>query len=569
MFREMLKLLTKTGKRDLIISSVFFALYGLSSIAMIVIVFSILFQIFDGTSLASLYKYFIAIGLLVVFKGICNMVADMKKHSAGFDIVQQIRERMIIKLKKFSLGFYTNERLGEINTILHKDVDNMSLVVGHMWSRMFGDFLIGAVVFIGLASIDLKLAILMAVSVPIALIFLYLTIKQSEKIENQNNSALLDMVSLFVEYVRGIPVLKSFSNNKSLDNELMNKTKKFGETSKAASRFKAKQLSIFGFLLDIGYLVLLTSGAILVIKGSLDVLNFIIFAVISKEFYKPFASMEQHYMYYVLAVDSYERLSRILYADVIPDKVNGIVPKDNDIAFDNIGFSYEKDEFKMENLSFAIAEKTMTALVGESGSGKTTITNLLLRFYDVHKGKITLGGTDIRDIPYDELLDRISIVMQNVQLFDNTIEENIRVGKKGATKEKIIKAAKKARIHDFIMSLPKGYKTDIGENGGILSGGQRQRISIARAFLKDAPILILDEMTSNVDPVNESLIQDAITELAKNRTVLVVAHHLKTIQKADQILVFQKGNLLEKGKHGELLEKDGYYTKLWKAQYEV
>ncbi|MUP58596.1 ABC transporter [Veillonellaceae bacterium M2-4] len=569
MFREMLKLLTKTGKRDLIISSVFFALYGLSSIAMIVIVFSILFQIFDGTSLASLYKYFIAIGLLVVFKGICNMVADMKKHSAGFDIVQQIRERMIIKLKKFSLGFYTNERLGEINTILHKDVDNMSLVVGHMWSRMFGDFLIGAVVFIGLASIDLKLAILMAVSVPIALIFLYLTIKQSERIENQNNSALLDMVSLFVEYVRGIPVLKSFSNNKSLDNKLMNKTKKFGETSKAASRFKAKQLSIFGFLLDIGYLVLLIAGTIFVVKGNLDVLHFIIFAVISKEFYKPFASMEQHYMYYVSAVDSYERLSRILYADVIPDKVNGIVPQDNDIAFENIDFSYEKDEFKMENLSFSIAEKTMTALVGESGSGKTTITNLLLRFYDVHKGKITLGGTDIRDIPYDELLDRISIVMQNVQLFDNTIEENIRVGKKGATKEEIIKAAKKARIHDFIMSLPKGYKTDIGENGGILSGGQRQRISIARAFLKDAPILILDEMTSNVDPVNESLLQDAITELAKNRTVLVVAHHLKTIQKADQILVFQKGNLLEKGKHREILEQDGYYTKLWKAQYEV
>ena len=569
MFREMLKLLTKTGKRDLIISSVFFALYGLSSIAMIVIVFSILFQIFDGTSLASLYKYFIAIGLLVVFKGICNMVADMKKHSAGFDIVQQIRERMIIKLKKFSLGFYTNERLGEINTILHKDVDNMSLVVGHMWSRMFGDFLIGAVVFVGLANIDIKLALIMAVSVPIALAFLYMTIKQSEKIENQNNSALLDMVSLFVEYVRGIPVLKSFSNNKSLDNELMNKTKKFGETSKSASRFKAKQLSIFGFLLDIGYLVLLTSGTIFVVKGNLDVLNFIIFAVISKEFYKPFASMEQHYMYYVSAVDSYERLSRILYADVIPDKVDGIVPKDNDIAFENIGFSYEKDEFKMENLSFDIDEKTMTALVGESGSGKTTITNLLLRFYDVQQGKITLGGVDIRDIPYDELLDRISIVMQNVQLFDNTIEENIKVGKKGATKEEIIKAAKKARIHDFIMNLPKGYKTDIGENGGILSGGQRQRISIARAFLKDAPILILDEMTSNVDPVNESLIQDAITELAKNRTVLVVAHHLKTIQKADQILVFQKGNLLEKGKHGELLAKNGYYAKLWKAQYEV
>ena len=569
MFKEMLKLLTKSGKRDLAISSIFFAFYGISSIAMIVIVFSILFQIFDGTSIESLYKYFIAIAFLVVFKGICNMVADMKKHSAGFDVVGQIREQMIIKLKKFSLGFYTNERLGEINTILHKDVDNMSLVVGHMWSRMFGDFLTATVVFIGLASIDIRLALIMAASVTIALVFLVMTIKSSKKIEKENNSALLDMVSLFVEYVRGIPVLKSFSNNKSLARELISRTKKFGETSKVTSGFKAKQLSIFTLLLDMGYLLLLILGVVLVINGNLKVFDFIIFAVISKEFYKPFASMEEHYMYYVSAVDSYERLSRILYADVIPDKVDGIIPKQNNIAFENIEFSYEKDEFKMENLSFRIEEKSMTALVGESGSGKTTITNLLLRFYDVQKGKITLGGVDIKDIPYDELLDRISIVMQDVRLFDNTIEENIRVGKKGVTKEQVIEAAKKARIHDFIMSLPKGYETDIGENGGILSGGQRQRISIARAFLKDAPILILDEMTSNVDPVNESLIQDAITELAKNRTVLVIAHHLRTIRKADQILVFKEGKLLERGKHGELLEKQGYYTKLWKAQYEV
>ena len=569
MFKEMLKLLTKSGKRDLAISSIFFAFYGISSIAMIVIVFSILFQIFDGTSIESLYKYFIAIALLVVFKGICNMVADMKKHSAGFDVVGQIGEQTIIKLKKFSVGVYTNERLGEINTILHKDVDNMSLVVGHMWSRMFGDFLTATVVFIGLASIDIRLALIMTASVPIALVFLVMTIKSSKKIEKENNSALLDMVSLFVEYVRGIPVLKSFSDNKSLDSKLTASTKKFGETSKVTSGFKAKQLSIFTLLLDMGYLLLLILGVVLVINGNLKVFDFIIFAVISKEFYKPFASMEEHYMYYVSAVDSYERLSRILYADVIPDKVDGIIPEQNNIAFENIEFSYEKDEFKMEDLSFRIEEKSMTALVGESGSGKTTITNLLLRFYDVQKGKITLGGVDIKDIPYDELLDRISIVMQNLQLFDNTIEENIKVGKKGATKEEIIEAAKKARIHDFIMSLPKAYETDIGENGGMLSGGQRQRISIARAFLKDAPILILDEMTSNVDPVNESLIQDAITELAKNRTVLVIAHHLRTIRKADQILVFKEGKLLERGKHRELLEKQGYYTKLWKAQYEV
>ena len=566
MFKEILKLLTKNGKKSLLISSLFFALYSLCSIVMLVIVFSTFFKILSGKDMISLYKNFIFISILVIFKGICNMFADLEKHNAGFDIVQKIRELMIIKLKKFSLSFYTNERLGEINTILHKDVDNMSLVVGHMWSRMFGEFLVAFVVFFGLIMFNIKLALVMVIFIPIALGFLYFTIKKSKKIENKNNSVLLDMVSLFVEYVRGIPVLKSFSNNKSLDKKLTEKIEKFGETSKITSKFKAKQLAIFAFLLDIGYFILLIFGTIFVLKGELNIFNFIIFSIVSKEFYKPFASMETHYMYYISAVDSYERLGKILYANTIPDRSNGLSPKKNNISFENIFFYYEKDNFKIEDLSFDIKENSITALVGESGSGKTTITNLLLRFYDVNQGSIKLGNIDIRDIPYDELLNRISIVMQNVQLFNNTIEENLRVGKKDANKEEIIEACKKSKIHDFIMSLPEQYETHIGENGGLLSGGQRQRISIARAFLKNAPILILDEMTSNVDPINESLIQEAITELAKDRTVLVIAHHLNTIQHADQILVFQKGKLLEKGKHQELLQKEGYYKKLWQAQ---
>lgn len=566
MFKEILKLLTKNGKKSLLISSLFFALYSLCSIVMLVIVFSTFFKILSGKDMISLYKNFIFISILVIFKGICNMIADLEKHNAGFDIVQKIRELMIIKLKKFSLSFYTNERLGEINTILHKDVDNMSLVVGHMWSRMFGEFLVAFVVFFGLIMFNIKLALVMVISIPIALGFLYFTIKKSKKIENKNNSVLLDMVSLFVEYVRGIPVLKSFSNNKSLDKKLTEKIEKFGETSKITSKFKAKQLAIFAFLLDIGYFILLIFGTIFVLKGELNIFSFIIFSIVSKEFYKPFASMETHYMYYISAVDSYERLGKILYANTIPDRSNGLSPKKNNISFENIFFYYEKDNFKIEDLSFDIKENSITALVGESGSGKTTITNLLLRFYDVNQGSIKLGNIDIRDIPYDELLNRISIVMQNVQLFNNTIEENLRVGKKDANKEEIIEACKKSKIHDFIMSLPEQYETHIGENGGLLSGGQRQRLSIARAFLKNAPILILDEMTSNVDPINESLIQEAITELAKDRTVLVIAHHLNTIQHADQILVFQKGKLLEKGKHQELLQKEGYYKKLWQAQ---
>ena len=566
MFKEILKLLTKNGKKSLLISSLFFALYSLCSIVMLAIVFSTFFKILSGKDMISLYKNFIFISILVIFKGICNMIADLEKHNAGFDIVQKIRELMIIKLKKFSLSFYTNERLGEINIILHKDVDNMSLVVGHMWSRMFGEFLVAFVVFFGLIMFNIKLALVMVISIPIALEFLYFTTKKSKKIENKNNSALLDMVSLFVEYVRGIPVLKSFSNNKSLDKKLTEKIEKFGETSKITSKFKAKQLAIFAFLLDIGYFILLIFGTIFVLKGELNIFSFIIFSIVSKEFYKPFASMETHYMYYISAIDSYERLGKILYANTIPDRSNGLSPKKNNISFENIFFYYEKDNFKIEDLSFDIKENSITVLVGESGSGKTTITNLLLRFYDVNQGSIKLGNIDIRDIPYDELLNRISIVMQNVQLFNNTIEENLRVGKKDANKEEIIEACKKSKIHDFIMSLPEQYETHIGENGGLLSGGQRQRISIARAFLKNAPILILDEMTSNVDPINESLIQEAITELAKDRTVLVIAHHLNTIQHADQILVFQKGKLLEKGKHQELLQKEGYYKKLWQVQ---
>lgn len=567
MFGQMLKLLTKTGRRDLALSGIFFALYGLSSIAMVITVFAVFFRIVGGADIKELYPFFFGLSVLVIFKGICNMAADLTKHSAGFDIVGQIRERMVIRLKKFSLGFYTNERLGEISTVLHKDVDNMSLVVGHMWPRMFGDFLIAAAVFIGLVGVDAGLAWIMALPVLLALGFLYLTIRRSQKTESQNNAALFDMVSFFVEYVRGIAVLRSFSNNKSLDDELMKKTERFGETSRIASRFKAKQLSIFTFLLDAGYFVLLVSGVLFLLGGRLDIFHFIVFAVVSKEFYKPFVSMEQHYMYYVSAADSYERLGRILDAQTIPEEAGGRMPEKNDIAFKDIEFSYEEDEFEIKDLSFSIEEKGVTAFVGESGSGKTTLTNLLLRFYDVKKGSIEIGGADIRKIPYDGLLDRISIVMQDVRLFDATIEENVRVGKRGASEREVTEACKRARIHDFIMSLPEGYKTRVGENGALLSGGQRQRLSIARAFLKDAPILILDEMTGNVDPVNESLIQDAITELAADRTVLVIAHRLKTIQGADQILVFRKGKLLERGRHQELLDKDGYYAKLWHAEY--
>ncbi|QNK39815.1 ABC transporter ATP-binding protein [Caproicibacter fermentans] len=307
-------------------------------------------------------------------------------------------------------------------------------------------------------------------------------------------------------------------------------------------------------------------GVIFVLNGSLNLMNYLIYIMISKEFYKPFTAMESHWMNYLKVTDSYRRIRKVLDAQIVEEPKQPLQPKGSDIEFRNVNFFYEEDEFEMKNISFKISANTLTALVGESGSGKTTVTNLLLRFWDVQDGSIQIGGVDVRNMSYDDLLGSISIVMQNVQLFADTIEGNIRIGKARATNKEIIEAAKKARIHDFIMSLPQGYKTVIGENGATLSGGQKQRISIARAFLKDASIVVLDEVTSNVDPVNEALIQEAISELTKNRTVLVIAHHLSTIRSADQILVFRKGEIVERGSHEELLNEGGYYNKLFDAQ---
>lgn len=223
----------------------------------------------------------------------------------------------------------------------------------------------------------------------------------------------------------------------------------------------------------------------------------------------------------------------------------------------------------MNNINLKIKHGELVALVGPSGSGKTTIANLILRFYKINRGSIEIGGADIEQIEYNRLLQNISIVMQNVVLFADTIYENIKIGNKNATKQEVIEAAKKAMIHDFIMTLPDGYDTVVGENGSGLSGGQKQRILIARAFFKDSPIVILDEATSNVDPINERKIQKAISNLAKGRTLIVIAHHLQTIKNADQIIVFNEGRIIERGEFDELIDNNKLFHRLWNSQQKA
>lgn len=565
MIKEIWNTLTPSGKRSLSLSVTGFTLYALSGIAMMYIVLKSLEAVMFGSSV--LLWYWIALAACLLIKGGSNILADVKKHHAGFDIVFQIRKNIIYRLKAFSLGFYTNERLGEISTIIHKDVDKMEMVVGHVWTRMLADFIVSAILLTALVVYDPKMALLMISALPVAVLFLTLGLKRGERLEEKAGNDLADMVSVFVEYVKGIPLLKAFSESRRFEEKVEQTARDFGQSSKAVSRNRAAVLAVYGLIIDVSFWIMLTAGLLLLLTGKLPVYGFLLFAIISREFYKPFLALESHWVNYLTVTDSYRRIKKITEAETVPEPERPIHPTEYAISFEDVSFSYEEGGFTMQNISFHTPAQTLTALVGGSGSGKTTITNLLLRFWDVTDGAIRIGGVDVQDMSYDELLGSVSIVMQNVQLFADTIEGNIRLGKAAATQEEIITAAKKARIHDFIMSLPDGYQTMIGENGVGLSGGQKQRLSIARAFLKDAPILLLDEITSNVDPVNEALIQEAISELAKDRTVLVIAHHLSTIRSADQILVFQDGRIVQSGQHETLLsDSDGYYHKLWNAR---
>lgn len=559
MIRNIFHEMTSHGIRRLVISIVCFVLYALLGTAIMLIVLYTIDQMIEGQPVNIPVFAWILIGLLVL-KTIANSLADMSKHYAGFDLVEQIRQKIILKLKSFSLGFYSNERLGEMSTIIHKDVDNMEMVVGHLWTRMSADFIVALILGIGLFCVDWRMGLTMIAVLPLALSGLFRGIRQGVAAQEKNQNDLANMVSLFVEYVKGIPVLKVFGGKGLFRKRLDDAVVRFGDSSKSTSRLAAVNMGKYTFWLEIAFALMATAGALWVYKGSLSIFNYLMFIVVSKEFYKPFVGMEGHWMNYIKVKDSYSRISRLLNTSVVKEPVYPKTAEKFDITFDAVGFHYEKEGFEMHDLSFTVPEKTVTALVGSSGSGKTTITSLLLRFWEPQSGIIRIGGVDIRDMSYDYLLGNISIVMQNVILFSDTIYNNIKVGSKNASREEVEEAAKKAMIHDFIVQLPDGYNTKIGENGMGLSGGQKQRLSIARAFLKNAPVIILDEITSNVDPINEYKIQQAMSALIKDRTVLVIAHHLHTIRHADQIVVLDKGLLMEIGNHQDLLLQKGMYS---------
>ncbi|MTI55901.1 ABC transporter ATP-binding protein [Geosporobacter ferrireducens] len=566
MIKKILSVVTGKGKALIVTVAMAFTMAGLLGAYLMYLVIDMVSHMDIYTDSSQLTALWAALFVVVLLKTLMVVVADMSKHFAGFDVVLTVRESIIKKLKQFSLGFYSKERLGEISTIIHKDVDNLEGVVGHFLSVMLSDILIALILGGWLFTKSPMMGLAMISLLPLAVLMLARGFRKSLKLQKQTNDDLADMVSLFIEYTKGIPLMKAFSENQSFETKLKNSIEKFGCSARVQSKSTAGYVGRFSVFFELSYAVMIIAGSLSMYHGYLEMETFLLFIIFSAEFYKPFRKIEKYWLDYLQVKDSYRRVEGVLEAPTVPVTETPMKTKAFDIAYERINFSYETDEFALKDVSFKLPQGTLTALVGPSGSGKTTITNLLLRFWDRERGAIKVGGVDIRDMDYDELLSNISIVMQNVVLFADSIYENIRLGNRNATREQVVEAAKKAQIHDFIASLPEGYDTKVGENGVGLSGGQKQRISIARAFLKNAPIVVLDEITSNVDPVNETKIQKAISTLAKDRTVLVIAHHLRTIQTADKILVFEKGELVEEGTHPMLLEKGELYAQLWNAQ---
>jgi ATP-binding cassette subfamily B protein len=572
MIKKIFSITTGKGKALVTLATLAFTLAGLLGAYLMVIVVDLISNLPLYQSGAPLGRVWLLLLAVIIGKAFFRVVADMAKHFAGFDVVYQVRSGILRKLKQFSLGFFTNERLGEVSTIIHKDTEKLEGVVGHFMSIMFSDILIALALGIWLFSKNLWMGLAMISLLPIAVALLFLGQRKGARLQKETGDDLADMVSLFVEYTKGIPLMKAYPDYEGYDDRLKESIERFCKSSRVKSKQTAFSIGQFRLFFELSMAVMLCVGAFMLYQGSLELSVFLYFVVFSGEFYKPFSKIESYWRDYTEVKDSYLRVERLLNTPVVVQPTHAKKSHSFDIAYNHVGFQYEQsnnpdaETFTLHDVSFTTKQGAITALVGPSGSGKTTITNLLLRFWDNQSGNIRIGNTDIRDMDYDELLSHISIVMQNVVLFADTILENIRIGNKHATREQVEQSAKKAQIHEFIMTLPDGYDTVVGENGVGLSGGQKQRISIARAFLKNAPIVILDEMTSNVDPVNEVKIQRAVSELAKGRNVLMIAHHLKTVRSANQILVFNHGEIVEAGSHDNLLSQGGLYAKLWNSQ---
>lgn len=490
------------------------------------------------------------------------------QESIGYEIAAEERLKIGNVLKRVSLGYFSKNSTGDILTAITGDLSSLELQ---------GMKLIDAIVngYINLLAIVIILLIVCPMAALTSLVGAILSAlalngisKKSRKNAPAKQISQERITDASLEYIHGLPIVKSFGQEGASIEEWKTACEKHKDINLKIMHGFVPNNCLHLLALKIASVLLILISGIFTIQGNLTISIFLLIAMFAFMIFGAVENMNDSVHMLGLIDTSMDKLENIENAEFIDEAGRDFSIASYNIDFTDVSFGYGEIEV-LHNLSFQIPQNTTTAIVGPSGSGKSTICNLITRFYDVNNGSVKIGGHDVREFTCDSLLKNISMVFQNVYLFRDTIKNNIKFGSPDATDEQIIAAAKAARCHDFIMALPDGYDTVIGEGGSSLSGGEKQRISIARAMLKDAPIVILDEATASIDPENEHLIQEAISALTHGKTIITIAHRLATIENADQILVIDGGTVAQRGTHKELLQQEGTYKKFIQIREQV
>lgn len=510
-----------------------------------------------------LWKYFGVMALFFLITLFFENLATKYTYELGYQRTAEGRIGLASHIRSLPIGFISGKSSSEILDTLMNDFAKVETATTHQLPQFFSSIFVALLCGIFFLIIDIKMGIAALIGFPVAMLFLRLMNRFQKNMYFKTDEAKIKEQEDLEEYLNNIKTLKAYNFITDTLRKIDSDIEHVKTTNTKNEKGIGSLTTIAGMVLRVGLPLMSLVGAYLILDGSLDIETFLMFLFVGTRIFDPLDLALTNYTGLQMASVSGERILKLL--EMKPMKGKDALNSQNDIELTNVSFAYDKTNV-IEDVSLKIKENELTALVGFSGSGKSTLIKLLPRFYDLTGGNIKIGNIDISKVSPEEVMRKFSIVFQDVYLFRDTIYNNIKFGNETASKEEIIKAAKMAGAYDFIVKKENGFETMIGEGGSTLSGGERQRISIARAILKDAPIILLDEATASLDPDNEVAVQAAISNLIKNKTVIVVAHKLKNVVGANKIVVLDKGKVVEQGKHEELLSLGGIYKSLWDYQ---
>lgn len=544
------------------------SMFGLLPIAA---VFLVLIELQNGQPITG-QTWGIVIGLIaggLILRMIFKYLVYRLQSTAGFEFVARERIALGDRLRNVPMGFFHDNSVGDITATVTTDLNFLENYSMHILDKVTTGVLSMIVMEGCILAFDWRIGLIFVAGILLSFPIYSHMQKKGKALSAKRQKIQSEAVAATLEYVQGISVVKSFNMCDKNLSDIEDAYESNAAASYGVERVFTPLNMTYSMVFRISACMIMLCAGILAVGGDLSFANLAVILIASFTIFNPIEVMGQMTTMIRTMDAALDRVERIKQAKKIDENGRDIPLDSFDIGFEHVSFAYENGNPILKDVSFSIPQGSMTAIVGPSGGGKTTITRLIARFWDVQEGSITIGGHDVKEFTCDSLLKNMSMVFQNVYLFHDTIENNIKFGCPDATHEQVVEAAKKACCHDFISALPQGYDTVIGEGGSTLSGGEKQRISIARAMLKDAPIILLDEATASVDPENEVHLQQAISALVKNKTLIVIAHRLSTIRDADQILVVDNGKIVEKGVHAELIQQKGIYQKFWNIRQKA